>query len=71
MAEQLCRQPPDAEMKARHVAESLAVAHHQLEAAAAEIRAQRRLGVEHNARPYRFEDELAFEQPAHDLDRDA
>ena len=69
--DELGGEPPDPEVLARGVREAAGVADHDLDAAAAEVEAQRRRGLEQHARPHGPEDELGLAVAADDLDRHA
>ena len=64
-------EPADAEGHARGPAQAGGVADHDLDAAAADVDAQRRRGLEHQAGPDRGEDQAGLLEPADHLDLDA
>ena len=61
----------DAEGQRRGPAQPRAVADHDLDAPAADVDAERRRGLEHEAGPHRGEDEPGLLEPADDLDLDS
>jgi hypothetical protein len=61
----------DPEVLARRVLQPAGVADHDLDAAAAEVEAQRRRGLEEHAGADGAEDQLGFTRPADHLDADA
>ena len=71
VADELGGEPADAERHALGPAQPGRVADHELDAAAADVDAERRRRVDHDARAHRREDEASLLEAADDLDLDA